>query len=271
MDTVETSKQKLTDHTSNNKNTYNENIHKYIKGYPFEKGNKVKKRYFFNLDANYVIFLDSNNDIRYRIGSDHGCLDELVDLNSVVCDLVFIPYNCKKDLCQYLAKIYLLAFEDKIENAIKNIDLLKEMIVERKKIIKKITYISTPLLFSIVLMVLFYVLAATSIVDFEFYSKYKYLVLFATIGNYISVSHNLNKIEFYTHETFGFYILFSIFKYITSIFSAILLLLLYISGVINIKLNILNETQLIAILSTIGGYAEVMIPNIFEKMSKMME
>ncbi|WP_143403916.1 hypothetical protein [Fusobacterium polymorphum] len=61
------------------------------------------------------------------------------------------------------------------------------------------------------------------------------------------------------------YFIFALFRYIYSLFSAILLVFLYKSNIINIKLNGTSEEKFIILLATLGGFSAKLIPNIFEK------
>ena len=67
------------------------------------------------------------------------------------------------------------------------------------------------------------------------------------------------------------YFIFAFFKYLTSLFSAILLVFLYNSNIVNIKIEGTSEEYVIRLLATLGGFSENIVPNIFEKFGEKIQ
>lgn len=95
--------------------------------------------------------------------------------------------------------------------------------------------------------------------------KYKEIFLFSGIGNFLSIAKNIKDIEFDSSETSISYFVFALFKYFTSLFSAILLVILYNSDIVNLKLGEASEQNAIRLLATLGGFSQNIVPNIFKK------
>lgn len=237
----------------------------------FSNGSIVKKVYFFNNDKRTIIFLDKNGEVKYRIGSPStNCLDKLLNLSLVNGELLNIKFF-KEDLNLKMAYIYKLGLENKEDNAQVEVDSLIKLINNRKKLLKQFTYLGTPLIFTVFLFLFILFLDKVNFLSgYSFFNvilEYKSIIIFSGIGNFLSVSKNIKKIEFDTGETQTIYIFFSFFKYLTSLFSAILLVFLYNSNIINFKIQGSSTEAVIRILSVLGGFFENIVPNIFEKIN----
>ena len=243
----------------------------YKKNKKFSDGAILKKKLFFNDTLHYVIFLNQHGEVQYKAKStESNKIGELENIGVVITELQLVPRFLKKDLNLFLAKIYDFALSGEINKTKGSSGFLLEKIQARKKILKKLIYLINPIFFTII----FYLAYFGGIKNYPLVEKYKYLPLFSAIGNYISVAHRINKIEFNSHETPRFYFFFSFFKYITSLVSSLMLIIFYDSKIINIQLGT-TETNytntIVPLLSAIGGYAEVLVPNIFESISKKIQ
>lgn len=244
---------------------------KYKKGDVLKDGIKIKQVYFFDDELHYLIFLDSDYNVKYRLGE--GCNDQIetnVLLGQVASELILVPKRFRKDINLFLAKTYQMLITARIDgeaNVDKNISLLFDMIAQRKKIIKKYIFLSTPIALLLFISVLLTMIGIHNLFLADGFSILKF-ILFLTIGNYLSISNNIKKVEFNSSETTLFYFLFAVFKYFASVGSALILIVLYNSNIININVESDNYELVLSILAAVGGYAEALVPNIFENISK---
>lgn len=240
-------------------------------------GNIIKKVYFFNNELDFIIFLNNNQEVKYRLGKKKisHCLNELENLSLVDGELMSLPSFFKEDFNLKMAHIYKLALNNKSNNAQKEINILYESIVERKKILKKFVYLITPISLSILLYLPFsianYFEENITLSSLKLIMEYKSIFIFAGIGNFLSTSKNIQNIVFDSAEMKKSYFIFAFFKYLTSLFSAILLVFLYNSNIVNIKIEGTSEEYVIRLLATLGGFSENIVPNIFEKISQKLE
>lgn len=231
------------------------------KGDKFSDGFIVKKKYFFDNEKNYVIYLSTDNEVKYRLKESNNSIDKISNLGVIKSQLEIIIPFFRKDLNIQLANVYKLAILDEKDSAISLLENLNKQIVSRKQLVKKFIYLGTPLLTSFLFYVIMYFISL----------NYSYIFLFSGIGSFLSISRQLNKIEFNTSETTIFYFGFAIFKYLYSLFSSIILILLYKSNILNIEFKSNNENFFLIILVLLGSFCESLIPNIFEKLGEKIE
>lgn len=237
----------------------------YKNGEKLYDGSTIKKLYFFNYEKGFIIFLNQNKEVKYRIVNKLGYSFkiDLPILQFIENDILEIPNFFRKDLnlslAYYFSKGILRDNENKeiIEEQQEKMTIaLKEMqikIIERKKFLKKLIYLVTPLLLG------------TSMSLIAFISKFNFdLILFSSIGSFILNFKNINKIEFDSSEVVSSYILFSILKYCQSIICSYLLVYLYKSKIINITTTV-EKDKFINILYILGSFSENLVPNIFSK------
>ncbi|WP_270466120.1 MULTISPECIES: hypothetical protein [Fusobacterium] len=225
----------------------------YRKGDKFQDGSFLKRKYFFDNEKEYIIYLNSEDEVKYKTNLSSNSIHKLENLPLIIGEINNLYPFLKKDLNLKLAYIYKLGLLNEIEVGNKEVKELLKIIEARKKIIKQFSYLLIPLiglLFSFL---------------FEIKFKRELVFTFASIGCFISISTNINDIEFNTEEMVKSYFIFALFRYIHSLFSAILLVFLYKSNIINIKLNGTSEEKFIILLATLGGFSAKLIPNIFEK------
>lgn len=249
------------------------------KGSEFSDGSIVKKKYFFKNDS-YIVFLDKNNEIKFKIldgANISHALNKLKELALVEGELILLPNMVRKDLNRQLAYIYKLALSDEEINADKALQTLKTEIYARKKILKQFIYLIAPILCAIIFVALF-----TGIKLFfskEFLESNKEFLKFANnkififtgIGSFLSISKNINKIQFESSENVKFYFGFAFFKYLFALFSAEILIILYESKIINIKVETSSPQLFLNILIILGSFSETLIPNIFGKLEKKVQ
>ena len=228
---------------------------KYKKNNEFSDGSKVKKKYFFDDDKNYIIYLDTQNEVRYKTNSDFDANAKIRNLPTIVAEISEIWSFFKKDLNLRLAHIYRLGLLNNFDVADEEVGKLIKIIDSRKRIIKKICYLMIPLI---------------SIITFCFYSiifnkEIAKIICFSSMGCFLSVSTTLKDIEFDTEETVTSYSIFSFFKLATSIFSSILLIRLYKCNLLNKELMAVFGEGIIFILAALGGFSSKLVPDIFKK------
>lgn len=243
------------------------------RGHPFKDGDKLKFKYFFDDEEYMIIYLNYKNQVKYKIEKNQkNCLNKLKKLSLVDGELLSLPFFFKKDLNLKMAHIYKLALNNEQENSQNELDRLYDNIINRKKILKQFIYLFTPIFLSL-LLYLFFLIVNSFEKKFFFNSlrliiEYKSIFIFAGVGNFLSTSKNIKNIEFDTSEMKTSYFIFAFFKYLTSLCSATLLIFLYKSNIINIKLPGTSEQYIIRLLAVIGGFSENIVPNIFEKINK---
>ena len=249
---------------------------KMKKGHSFNDGDKLKIKYFFNDESHTVVYLNFDNQVKYKIGPNAiTCLNKLKNLSLVDGELISLPILFKKDLNLKMAHIYKLALNNEQENSQNEIGILYNNIINRKRILKKFVYLSTPVFLSIFLYLIFsianYFEEKIFLNSLKLITEYKSIFIFAGIGNFLSTSKNIKNIEFDTSEMKISYFIFAFFKYLTSLFSAILLVFLYNSNIVNIKIEGTSEEYVIRLLATLGGFSENIVPNIFEKFGEKIQ
>lgn len=249
---------------------------KIKKNHIFNDGDKLKTKYFFNDELHTIIYLNYDNQVKYKMGPNvKTCLNKLKNLSFVNGELISLPNFFKKDLNLKMAYIYKLALSNEEENAQDEIRVLYNSIINRKKLLKQFMYLFTPLILSISLYLIFsginYFEEKEFFKSLKLIIEYKNVFIFAGIGNFLSTSKNIKNIEFDTSETKLAYAIFAFFKYLTSLFSAILLVFLYNSDIINIKIGMDSKEYIIRLLATLGGFSENIIPNIFEKFEEKVQ
>ncbi len=128
-------------------------------------------------------------------------------------------------------------------------------------------YLITPIFLSIFLYLFIYILVFSENTILQMIFDNKLLIIFSGVGSFLSISKNIDKIEFNTNETVWSYFIFAFFKYINSLFCSIMLIVLYKSELINIEFKVKNNDLLEGILSVLGSFSEGLIPNIFDKLA----
>lgn len=224
----------------------------YKKRDKFLDGSILKKKYFFDNEKEYIIYLSSENEVKYKTNLSNN-IHKMDDLALVVGEINNLSPLLKEDLNLKLAYIYKLGLLNEIEVGNKEIKKLLKIIEARKKIIKQFSYLTIPIIGFIFCFI------------FEFKFKDEFILTFASIGCFIAISTNIKDIEFNTEEMVKSYFIFAVFRYIHSLFSAILVVFLYRSNIINIKLEGITEDKFIILLATLGGFSAKLVPNIFEK------
>lgn len=237
-------------------------------GMYFSDESRVEKKYFYDNDKNYIIFLNQNKEITYKIrGNEPNSLDKVKKLALVNGELNLVPNLFRKDLNLQMAYVYKLAILNDAVSAEKALNLLEDGIMSRKKILKQFTYLITPIFLSIIIYFLTFVgmFSTEGILNIIF--EKKILIIFSGVGSFLSISKNIDKIEFNTSETVWSYFIFAFFKYINSLFCSIMLIILYKSELINIEFKVEDKELLMKVLATLGSFSEGLIPNIFDKLA----
>lgn len=239
------------------------------KGMIFSDGSEVEKKYFYDNDKNYIIFLNQNKEIIYKIrGKSTNSIDKVKKIALVNGELNLITNYFRKDLNLQMAYVYKLAILNDVKSAEASLELLEKEIISRKKILKQFTYLIAPIIISFVLYCLSFgnLFIKNDILKILYDNKV--LIIFSGIGSFLSISKNIDKIEFNSSETTRSYFIFAVFKYINSGFCSLMLIILYKSKLINIKFENVDEGLFLGILATLGSFSEGLIPNIFDKLAK---
>lgn len=239
------------------------------KGHSFKDGSILKKKYFFDDKLHVIIYLDENDEVKYKFGPDfEDSLNSLENLAMVQGEILLLANFLKEDLNLKLAHIYKLAINNEKLNAQKEVDSLYIDILNRKKILKQFIYLATPMIVSSTLYFSLWGLLYFNLTSSNLITTYKEIFIFAGIGNFLSTAKNIKTIEFNTSEEIISYTIFAIFKYLTSLFSAVLLIVLYNSNIINLKIDGASREYIVRLLATLGGFSQNIVPNIFEKLEK---
>lgn len=241
---------------------------KYKIGERLEDGSIIKKLYFFNYEKGFIIFLDQNKEIKYRIVNTLGYSFKinLPLLQVIQNEILEIPNWFRKDLNSDLAFYFreciiendmsLENIESKKMEIQTNLENLQNKIKERKKFLKKIVYLITPIFLTCILL--------NSILVFDIKFLNKDLILYSFLGNFISIFKNINKIEFQSAEEFKSYIIFAALKYFQAIICSYLLVYLWESKIITIQLGE-NSSSSKNVFYILGAFSENLVPNIFSK------
>lgn len=241
-------------------------------GMKLADGAVIKKKYYFSNEKDYVIFLNQDKEVKYKINK----VVKLIDGTALVSGELYSIINLfRKDLNLQMATIYKLLIEDDVQIATKGLETLKKEISSRKKMLKQFTYLGAPVIFSLMVYVIFSIL---NLVNVSFELKIlevlcfnKKLIIFSGIGNFLSISKNLKKIEFDSSETPISYFVFAFFKFLNSSVCSVMMIILYKSNLINITFEGKEKGLFLIILAVLGGFSESLIPNIFENLAKQYQ
>lgn len=241
----------------------------YRDGDKFSDGNVLKKKFFFDDKINYIIYLNKNNEVKYRIGPENeNCLSKIRDLSMVAGEILLLSIFLKKDLNLKLAYIYKLAILNQKEEAERDLEALKKSIFSRKKMLKQFVYLLTPVILSIVFYLLSTILYIIPLDSLKIIYKYKTVFLFVGMGSFLSISKNIKNIEFETTEMIKSYFIFAFFKYLHSLFSGTLLIFLCNGNIVNIRIEGASQEAFVRTLAVIGSFSESLVPNIFDNLGK---
>lgn len=240
----------------------------YKIGEKFLDGTKIKKKFFFDDKTDFIIFLNQYKEVIYKSRNEKlkNFLNNIEKLPLTEGELFSILYFFRPDLTRRLAHIYKLAFLGDLSTAKSELDNLNEQIQNRKKLLKKFIYMIVPLIASSFFYLIF--CGINIFFKIDFLNKYLFLILFFGIGNFISISKNISKVEFDSSDNIRLYILFSFLKFLYSSFCGGLLIVLYKSNLINVTVHASNDKLFIYILAILGSFSENLIPNIFEKFTE---
>lgn len=238
----------------------------------FSDGSIVLKKYFYDNEKGYIIFLNQNNEVKHKLKpGEVDSLDKVNKLSLIDGELTLINNLFRVDLNLQMAYVYKLAILNNINAAQETLDLLYNEVISRKKLLKKFVYLASPILLSILFYIISYLGNWLNSDFFKMLLKYNSLIIFSGIGNFLSISKNIDKIEFDSRETLMSYFIFAFFKYIHSSLSSILLIILYRSNLINLEVKNVNSDLFLKILVTIGSFCESLVPNIFDKIGNSLD
>ena len=146
------------------------------------------------------------------------------------------------------------------KNSRKILDELKEKLQKRKILIKKLWYIGIFLVITIAMIV------GSLILEQWKSCKYTRIATFGAIGGFISLNIRLKEIKFEISDSTLSYIIVSLYKVIFSMLASIIVYFLIESDIILgiLKEETTNQMYFLYVVSTMAGFSESLLPNIFK-------
>lgn len=224
------------------------------------KGIKATKIFSNNTVEKYTVYKGKTTTVLYASDS-RGCIDNIPDFSLIQAEVSTLFFN--RDLERILAKSIELALLNKEKEAKSILASLIEKMDAKKVNLKKISFLTIPCI-STVLLIICYLILSKFFFEGNKYIFLLKLIILGGMSSYLSIATDINKIEFNTHESFTHYLLFSSFKYISSIFSVIISYFLVKSNVLNVTLGN-NITYTYYLFAFLAGFSEKFIPDIFNK------
>ena len=228
-------------------------------GHVFSDGSILRKKYFFNTEEKMIIYLDENNEVRYKLGTKkENCLSKLKRLSGVVSEMISLPTFLKNDLNLRLAYIYKLSFDNMQEQAEQVLEEMNKIIIERQRTVKKMVYLFMPIIITLLLQV-----------NRFFNNDYANLLTAIGIGNVFSNIFHLKRKHFEGTEPVLSYVLYSIYKYLIAYFVTLIVMFLQYIGVLHITIDISKaNVETINIFAILGFVFGLISPNIPERNRK---
>ena len=109
----------------------------YRKGDKFQDGSFLKRKYFFDNEKEYIIYLNSEDEVKYKTNLSSNSIHKLENLPLIIGEINNLYPFLKKDLNLKLAYIYKLGLLNEIEVGNKEVKELLKIIESLKKIINQ--------------------------------------------------------------------------------------------------------------------------------------
>ncbi|CUN04990.1 hypothetical protein [Agathobacter rectalis] len=222
------------------------------------KGYKIKHRYYYDNEKNFIIFEDDKGNVQYLAEKQITNISTLLGKCNLMKELVKDKKSKQWINAQKAAALneFFCENEDEskkiLEDCIKNI--------EDKELIKKKCYYIGVYLGVTVLILAIVVIIKWLFPNFK-YINYGYIVLFGAFGGFISLNTRLPKIKFELYENIVAYVVVSFYKVIFSCVSSIIAYFLLQSDMFFSPLK--NTEGAIYVVAVLAGFSESLLPNIF--------
>lgn len=220
-------------------------------------GLKIKKVYFSNEEKEFIIIkAEDDNDI-HVFGGEVNQIAHLLAECKYLTDCLILN-KATREMFDYqratAINSYLIGEIDVSKEILKS---LLSKLHERKVVTKKLWYIG-----------IFLIVTLCMICISMFNRDYIYIKIatFGAIGGFISLNMKLENIKFEISESTISYIIVSMYKVIFSMLTSIICYFLIQSELILgiIKNNNSNNLYFIYSISTLAGFSESLLPNIFK-------
>lgn len=227
-------------------------------------GLKIKNIYFANKDREFII-LKAEEDKNIHVFG--GNLSEIDDLLSECKYLTESLKTTEKEneMFDYQRAIaintFLLGEKQKSKKILMD---LREKLQQRKILFKKLWYIGIFLLVTVIMIF------CSLFIKGWVYTKFIRVATFGAIGGFISLNIRLKEVQFEISDSTISYIFVSIYKVIFSMLASIIVFFLIESDFILgfIKAESSNQLYFIYVISTLAGFSESLLPNIFKSIEE---
>lgn len=223
-------------------------------------GVKIKKIYFANKTNAFIIIKSEKDNNIHVFGGDLSKIENMIAECKYLVESLRVAGK-DREMFDYQRAIaintFLLGQE---ENSKKILENLIENLKKRKILYKKLWYIGIFFLATIIMMG-----CSLAYKDTE-YGKYLKIAMFGSIGGFISLNIRLKKIKFDISDSTISYIVVSLYKVMFSMLTSIIVYFLiegdFILGIAKNETS--NQMYFLYIVSTLAGFSESLLPNIFK-------
>lgn len=223
-------------------------------------GVKIKKIYFANKEKEFIILKGEEDNNIHVFGGDLSEIEDLLaECKYMTESLAITEKEC--EMFDYQRAIAINTFLlGKKENSKKILIELNEKLQQRKILFKKLWYIGIFLSVTVIMII------CSLFIKEWIYTKFIRIATFGAIGGFISLNIRLNEIKFEISDSTISYIVVSLYKVIFSMLASIIVFFLIESDLILgiIKTKSSNQLYFLYVISTLAGFSESLLPNIFK-------
>lgn len=227
-------------------------------------GLTIKKVYFANKTKEFIILKAEEDNNIHAFGGDLSKIEDLLAECKYLTESL-ISTKKEREMFDYQRAIaintFLLGEEDNSRTILHE---LKEKLQKRKILVKKLWYIG------IFLFVTIGMIWGSLVFEEWKYCKYIRISMFGAIGGFISLNIRLKEIKFEISDSTLSYIIVSLYKVLFSMLASIIVFFLIESDLILgvLKSEATNQLYFLYVISTMAGFSESLLPNIFKGMEE---
>ena len=223
-------------------------------------GVKIKKIYFANKEKEFIILKGEEDNNIHVFGGDLSEIEYLLAECKYMTESL-TARDKELEMFDYQRAIAINTFLlGQKENSKKILIELREKLQQRKILFKKLWYIGIFLSVTVIM-----ILGSVFIKEW-IYAKFIRIATFGAIGGFISLNIRLNEIKFEISDSTISYIFVSLYKVIFSMLASIIVFFLiesdFILGIIKTESS--NQLYFLYVISTLAGFSESLLPNIFK-------
>lgn len=232
-------------------------------------GDTIKKVYFSNDIKKYIIIQNELGEIKVYGSELPQNITPMLAQCSFFSEFVVKNEKMKKRINYEKALGINEALLGNIDKSEKILSEAIEKIKQSEVVKKKVAYIGTYLLITVIMVLITLILSTFEFED-ESYFNFIKIAMFGSLGGFISLNVRLKKIEFEIFENMWSYILVSVYKLAFAMVSSIISFFLIESELLFsvLKNGGDNYRYLAYVVATLAGFSESLLPNIFSNFEK---